>query len=157
MNLNARYWFYIRVKYQRIWGENGTKERHLCEEATDGRLQQIVDWWCGKCACGHCKKPENHSHYQSIQNVAQRCVTVWISTTTEHSWGSTRVKPHSVLTKIPIVFLDSIVTWQLIIKPYHISVLPHCHYPNDEDLNIWDESRANKLVFGKNQVRVSRT
>ncbi len=32
------------------------------------------------------------------------------------------------------------VLWQFNVKPYHISVLPHCHYPNDEDLNIWEES-----------------
>ena len=29
--------------------------------------------------------------------------------------------------------------------------------PNDEDLNICLESGANKLAFGKHQVRVSRT
>ncbi len=41
---------------------------------------------------------------------------------------------------------------QFIVKPYHISVLPLCHYPNDEDLNIWEESGANKLAFGEHQV-----
>jgi hypothetical protein len=35
---------HTRVKYQRLQGENGAKERNLCEEATDGRLQQMVEW-----------------------------------------------------------------------------------------------------------------
>jgi hypothetical protein len=46
---------------------------------------------------------------------------------------------------------------QFIVKSYHSSVLPRCQYPNDEDLNICLESGANKLAFGRHQVRVSRT
>ncbi len=45
---------------------------------------------------------------------------------------------------------------QSIVKPYHISVLPRCQYPNDEDLNICLELGANKLAFGEHQVCVSR-
>ncbi len=63
VNLNAWYWFNIRVKYQKLWEKNGTKERNLHEEATDGRLQQMVDWWRDKGACGHSKKTKNKSHY----------------------------------------------------------------------------------------------
>ncbi len=49
--------------------------------------------------------------------------------------------------------------WKFIIKPsYHVvSYIPRCHYPNDEDLNIWEESGANKLAFGELKVRVLRT
>ncbi len=68
---------------------------------------------------------------------------------------STRVKPHSVLTKSQNGFLDSILTIHR--QTYHISVLPRCHYLNDEDLNIWEELGANKLAFGEHQVCVSRT
>ncbi len=65
----------------------------------------------------------------------------------------TSVKPHSVLTKSPNGFLT--VFRQFIVKPYHITVLPRCQYPNDEDLNICFESGANKLAFGELQeVRV---
>jgi hypothetical protein len=46
---------------------------------------------------------------------------------------------------------------QFVPKPYHISDLPHCQYPNDEDLNICLESGANKLAFVEHQFCVSRT
>jgi hypothetical protein len=45
---------------------------------------------------------------------------------------------------------------QFIVKPYHSSVLQHCQYPNDEDLNICLEPGANKLASVEHPVRVSR-
>jgi hypothetical protein len=35
---------YTQVEYQRLQGKNGAKERNLCEEAIDGKLQQMVEW-----------------------------------------------------------------------------------------------------------------
>jgi hypothetical protein len=83
-----------------------------------------------------------------LSRVAFRCLNCY----RRHS---TSIRPHSVLTKIPNGFLT--VFCQFIVKPYHSSVLPRCQYPNDEDLNICLELRANKLAFGEHQVCVSRT
>ncbi len=35
---------HTQVEYQRLRGENGAKEKSLCEEATDGSLRQMVEW-----------------------------------------------------------------------------------------------------------------
>jgi hypothetical protein len=40
---------------------------------------------------------------------------------------------------------------------YKNIALLHCHYPYDEDLNIWEELGANKLALGELKVPVSRT
>ncbi len=89
-------WFYIRVKYQRLRGENGTKEGNLCEEAADGRLRQMIDWWCGKCACGHCKK---NREIQSLSGYTE-CCTKMCDSLNLNNHGALLRKSHAKKSKV---------------------------------------------------------
>ena len=45
------------------------------------------------------------------------------------------------------------LTSQFFIPLFNFSVSTCPHYPNDEDLNIWEESEADKLPIGEHQVQ----
>jgi hypothetical protein len=65
--------------------------------------------------------------------------------------STTSVEPHLDLTKTQLLFMS--IWRQFVIPPLNISVSTCPHYPNDEDLNIWEESEADKLPIGEHQVR----
>ena len=63
---------------------------------------------------------------------------------------ATSVEPHLDLTKIQLLFVSYNVNFSS--PPLNISVSTCPRYPNDEDLNIWEESEADKLPIGEDQV-----
>ena len=62
-----------------------------------------------------------------------------------------RLEPHLDLTKNQLLFVS--IQRQFFFPPLNFSVSTCPHYPNDEDLNIWEESEADKLPIGEHQVR----
>jgi len=64
---------------------------------------------------------------------------------------TTSVKPHLDRTYNQLLFMS--IRQQFFIPPLNFSVSTCPHYPNDEDLNIWEESEADKLPIGEHQVR----
>jgi len=66
-------------------------------------------------------------------------------------FGSTSVEPHLELTEKPIVV--RVNTTSIFHPPLNISVSTCPHYPNDENLNIREESEADKLPIGEHQLR----
>ena len=66
------------------------------------------------------------------------------------SVGNASEEPHLDLTKTQLLFRQYDVNFSS--PPLNISISTCPHYTNDEDLNIWEESEADK-PFGKHQVR----
>ena len=65
--------------------------------------------------------------------------------------GITSVEPHLDLTKTQLLFVS--IRGQFFIPPLNISVSTCPHHPNDDYLNIWEESEAEKLPISEHQVR----